>query len=180
VIPLPVIPLRALLIGGAVLAALLAGWWALDSYGDRRAEEGRVEIRADWAAQREVMEQAAERAEAEHRQLEYAMADQKQEAQRARENERAANARAADQLRAHERLRDAGIAAYAAGGGEATADSVAACRGRAAELGAALGEALSAHGECTATAVDLAADLRAVLAAWPMTSLGDPVVAREQ
>lgn len=161
------VPLRTWLTIGAVLALVLGGLWALDSYGDRREDEGRAAVQAEWNAEREVMERAAAQAEDENRRLEQALAARTQEAQRARENERAATARAAADLRAHERMRDAELAAYAAGGGGAADDSIPACRGRAAELASTVGEALSAHAECTSTAANLAADLRAVLAAWP-------------
>lgn len=162
------VPLRTWLLIGAVLALLGAGLWALDSYGDRREDEGRAAVQAEWNAQREVMEQAADKAEAEYRLLEDAFTAKKQEAQRARETQRAAARAAADAFRADERVRDEGLAAYAAGGGAAAEDPGPACRDRASRLSAALGEALSAHRACVGDLVDAAADTRLLLEAWPV------------
>ena len=165
---LPINPML-LLRAGAVVAVLLAAWWALDTYGDGREADGRAAVQAEWDAQVAYQQAAVIKAEAARRDTEQRLLQQQQEAQHARETDRAAARRAAADLRAdRDRLRDA-IDAYAAGGGLAAPDSVAACRERAAQLGRAVDEALQAHGECTAQAVDLAADVRALLAAWPVT-----------
>ena len=84
-----------------------------------------------------------------------------------RERERAANAaRLAAAAADRDRLRDE-LAAAAAGGVAETADSVAACRDRAAAIGQLLGEALRASGQCAGESEDLAPELRRVRAAWP-------------
>ncbi len=54
-----------------------------------------------------------------------------------------------------------------ASGGDATTDTLAACRGRSSALGALLDEALSAGESCAADGEAESAKLRAVLSAWP-------------
>lgn len=166
--PIPMPPLRYLAAGAAALGLVLAAWWALDSYGDGREDEGRAAVQALWDADRAAHEAAATKAAAEYRQLEYQLADIKQEAAHAREVERTESDRAFAAVRAdRDRLRES-FEAYASGRGLAAPDSLAACRERATDIAGALDEALSAHAECTSTAAHVAADLRAVLAAWPV------------
>lgn len=165
---LPAISITTWLRAGAAAAVLLVAWWALHTYGAGREADGRAAVHAEWDAQRASQERAAAAARAANRALETELAAQQQKAQHDRETERAAARRAAADLRAdRDRLRDA-IDAYAAGGGLAAQDTGPACRERAAQLGRALDEALHAHGECTAQAVDLATDVRSLLAAWPV------------
>lgn len=153
---------------GAVLLVLVAAGWAVVSYGNSREAAGRAAVQAQWQAERLLLERTAAAATQAARDTEEKLAAQRQEADRARQTERAAAHRAAADLRAdRDRLRDA-IDAYAAGGGLAAQDTGPACRERAAQLGRALDEALHAHGECTAQAVDLATDVRSLLAAWPV------------
>jgi hypothetical protein len=64
-------------------------------------------------------------------------------------------------VRDRDRLRDA-LAGAATGGVTEADDSTAACRARADALGRVLGEALSAHRQCSLDAEDLAAGLRAL------------------
>ncbi|MCL4695465.1 MAG: hypothetical protein KJ023_00160 [Burkholderiaceae bacterium] len=64
-------------------------------------------------------------------------------------------------VRDRDRLRDA-LAGAATGGVTEAEDSTAACRARADALGRVLGEALSAHRQCSLDAEDLAAGLRAL------------------
>lgn len=88
-------------------------------------------------------------------------------AERARQIERNTNQKRLDAERAvADGLRQQ-LAGYAAGGGAAGDDTLAACRERAASLGLVLGDALRAHAQCTAAAEDLAGDVRAVLGGWP-------------
>lgn len=93
-----------------------------------------------------------------------------QGAQRAQEKERSANERmlaavAADRNSLREQLANA-----AAGGVEASNDTVAACRERAAAFGRVLDDALQAHAVCTAAAEDNAAGVRTLLSGWPEQS----------
>lgn len=91
-------------------------------------------------------------------------------AQDALDKERAASSRIAADLRRTRTERDGlrdQISSYAAGGGDASADSVAACRGRAAALGNLLDEALRASEESAADGERCEAGARALLEAWP-------------
>lgn len=64
-------------------------------------------------------------------------------------------------VRDRDRMRDA-LAGAASGGVTEAEDSLGACRSRADALGRVLGEALSAHRQCSLDAEDLAAGLRAL------------------
>ena len=91
-------------------------------------------------------------------------------ADRERETERAANAaRVAAVAADRDRVRDE-LARAAAGGVEAADDSVVACRARADALGRVLGQALQASAQCATDAEDLAAELRRLRAAWPVSA----------
>lgn len=90
------------------------------------------------------------------------------EAQRAADQDRETNARrlAAERAAAGE-LRDQ-LAAYAAGRSQAGADTLSACRDRAAALGDAVaGTLLPALARCAGVAEDHAGGVRALLDAWP-------------
>lgn len=92
----------------------------------------------------------------------------RKEAQHALAVETARTARLRGDLAAAVRDRDrmrGAIAAAASGGLTEAEDSTAACRARADALGRVLGEALSAHRQCSLDAEDLAAGVRA-LRAW--------------
>lgn len=105
-----------------------------------------------------------------YRRLEHENAVKLKGAQDALDKERAASSRIAADLRRTRTERDGlrdQISAYAAGGGDASADSVAACRGRTAALGNLLDEALRASEESAADGERCEAGARALLEAWP-------------
>lgn len=119
---------------------------------DRLQQQHRAAVEAETARTRAVEEQ-------------WRIA--RQGADHERERERAANAaRVAAVAADRDRLRDE-LARAAAGGVTEAADSVAACRDRAATLGGILGSALRASERCAGEAEDLAGELRRVRAAWP-------------
>lgn len=84
--------------------------------------------------------------------------------------ERASNARLRGDLTAAvaraDRMREQ-LAAAASGGVTEAEDTVSAARNRAEALGGVLRSALLAHRQCELDAEDLAADVRALRAAWP-------------
>ena len=91
-------------------------------------------------------------------------------AQDALDKERAASSRIAADLRRTRTERDGlrdQISAYAAGGGDASADSVAAARERAATLGSLLDESMRVQEDLAVEAESLAASVRALRNAWP-------------
>ena len=91
-------------------------------------------------------------------------------AQDALDKERAASSRIAADLRRTRTERDGlrdQISAYAAGGGDASADSVAAARERAATLGGLLDESMRVQEDFAVEAESLAASVRALRDAWP-------------
>lgn len=162
-IPYPILSPRLLLIGGAILVILI-GLWA---WGEKREDDGRAEVQAAWDDERATLISAAADAQAKHRAVEQEFARMAQEATHAQAKERQRNARAvADIAGDRDRLRIQ-LEAYAAGDGGAPGDPGLASSERAAKLGRALDEALSAHAACIGTAADLAADVRALRSAWP-------------
>jgi hypothetical protein len=165
VIALPAfVSARMLLIGGAILVILI-GLWA---WGEKREDDGRSEVQAAWDDERATLISAAADAQAKARAMEQEFARAAQEATHAQVRERQRNARAvADIAGDRDRLRNQ-LETYAAGGGLSAGDPGPAASERAAKLGRALDDALSAHAACTAGAVDLAADVRALRAAWPV------------
>ena len=88
-------------------------------------------------------------------------ADAKLRKEQATSAARLAAERAANSMRIKQ------LSDFAAGGRTADADSIAACRERAASLGGVLGEALRASAECAGSAEDLAGGVRALREAWP-------------
>lgn len=163
-IPLPAfVSAKFLLIGGAVLVILI-GLWA---WGEKREDDGRREVQAAWDDERATLISAAADAQAKQRAIEQEFARAHMEAVNAQSKERQRNARVvADLAGERDRLRS-DIEAYAAGRGPRPGDPPAACDQRAANLGAALDDALRSHEACTSAAVDLATDVRALQQAWP-------------
>ena len=98
----------------------------------------------------------------------------RQGAERAQELERAASRATLAAVNADRAGLRQQLAAAASGGVEASNDTVAACRERAAALGNVLDSALQAHAVCTAEAEDLASGVRALRSAWPV---GEPASA---
>lgn len=95
---------------------------------------------------------------------------ERQAAERKLELERSSTRRALDALRSdHDRMRDE-LAAAARGGVEESGDSLGACRERASTLGRLLGETLRDGETCAGDAEDLAASVRALRDAWPVTA----------
>lgn len=126
-------------------------------------------VRATMATMQAQTSEAARMATAAYRELEQASFARVQEAQRVLDTERAKNRRiAADMERVRterDGLRDQ-IATYA-GGGDASGDTVTAARDRADTLGRLLSESLRVQGELAADAESEAANVRALLSAWP-------------
>lgn len=102
-----------------------------------------------------------------YRELESALTATIRKAEHAQAVEKAESERVAAGLRAErDRLRD-DIAAFAAGGRSPTEDTLAACRERAAALGALLEDGLQVQIDLAAAASTHAADVRALRASWP-------------
>lgn len=155
---------------GALGFAAVTGlaYWRGDAAGAARAT---AERNAHWQRIVDKLQADARQAVAAEAQRVQALQEQwrlaRQGADHERERERAANAaRLAAAAADRDRLRDE-LAAAAAGGVTEAADSVAACRDRAATLGGLLGSALRASEQCAGEAEDVAAELRRVRAAWP-------------
>jgi hypothetical protein len=99
------------------------------------------------------------------REIEQQQTERIAHAQRTREQEQARNRRTADLLRTErDGLRNA-ISNYAAGSAD---DSVAACRERAATIGALLDDALRTSETCAGGAESHTGDVRALLRGWPV------------
>lgn len=144
-----------LLLAALAASGLLCGWlgWQLHQAKAELAEERQTTLR--------VALTHAENA----RKTTAAWAGKVNRAQKAREAELQAVARLADDMRAErDRLRDDG-AAYAAGSAD---DTLAACRDRAATLWQLLDGALQASERSAGAAEAHAADVRALLGAWPV------------
>lgn len=149
------------------LALALAGshWWAY-SKGKAADKERSDAVIATMVSEAEKKLNAANtliRQQADAMQANRERADRERQTERLKNERRIADAVATDRL-----VRDE-LAAFARGAG-ADQDSVAACRSDASTLGNVLGEALSAHRVCTASAEDEAANARALLEAWPTMS----------
>ena len=133
-------------------------------------KQGRAEVQA--VLDRAVADHNATAAAASdaYRRLEQALNARIQEAQDALFKERAASAKvvaALNRARTERNgLRDQ-ISAYAAGGGSAASDSVAACRDRAQALGTLLDEALRVSEESAGDGESCEAGVRTLLRAWP-------------
>jgi septal ring factor EnvC (AmiA/AmiB activator) len=105
------------------------------------------------------------------RRVEQAHAARVGKAQRARDDELAASRRTADALRADLDGLHGDIATFAACGPD---DSRAACGERAAAVGQLLERALRAGARSSAAAEEHAADVRTLLAAWPVSPEAAP------
>lgn len=165
-------PARWLTLAAFAALAALAGWQAV-SLANERA--GRSSDRAAFATERE---QAATKALAQsekNRALETHLESIKDGATHVLEQTRADLARRDAAHRADtDRVRDK-LAARLAGpapSGAAT-DSLAACRADAAAAGELLVEGVRLQGELAGAAEHHAAEVRALLGAWPLTKGGD-------
>lgn len=152
---------------GALLAVSLAGAgilsWRLDTAQDALATEQLAR-----AQERTALAQAAGDAQAHYRLIEAAMQTVKDQADAAAQKERARLARTAAVHRAERDSLRQQIAAYAAGGGgEATSDTLDACRARAAELGRAVDDGLRVQADMAEAFGALAVDYRALYVSWP-------------
>ena len=127
---------------------------------------GKAAKQKDWdvAKAAQVLEQlkAVEKA----RVTEAAWATKLQDAQNARELDNKRNARIATGLRNELDGLRGDITTFARGPAE---DSIRSCGERATGLGQLLGQALRTSEECAGRGEAVSADLRAVLAAWPVT-----------
>jgi hypothetical protein len=142
-------------------------WGSVQTYRVRIAKAETVEVRNAMAVERANATAAALKAQTEYRALEAQMQAIKEQAQHEYDAAQTRNATALAAARAGaDKLRNQ-LAAYAAGSGEASSDSVAACGQRAAALGQLLAEALRLDAERAADAEDSADAVRALLAAWP-------------
>lgn len=102
-----------------------------------------------------------------YRDLEATLTNVLKEAERVQAQEKAASARYLALRTERDRMRDE-LAAYAAGGGGGTPEAaLAACRDRAATLGALLVDGVQLQIDLAAAAANHAADVRALRAAWP-------------
>lgn len=165
------------LAGGIATAAGSAlAYWRGHAAGTDQAEQQAAAERADME-RRHRAEQDKLRADAQAK-FDAALAaaaerydridTARKEAQHALAVETARTARLRGDLAAAVRDRDrmrGAIAAAASGGVTEAEDSTGACRARADAIGRVLGEALSAHRQCSLDAEDLAAGVRA-LRAW--------------
>lgn len=141
---------------GAEQAEQQAAAERADAERRHRAEQDR--LRADAQARFDAALVAAaeryDRIDTARREAQHALATEQTRIARLRGDLAAA-------VRDRDRLRDA-LAGAATGGVTEAEDSTAACRARADALGRVLGEALSAHRQCSLDAEDLAAGLRAL------------------
>ena len=141
---------------GAEQAEQQAAAERADAERRHRAEQDR--LRADAQAKFDAAVLAAaeryDRIDTARREAQHALATEQTRIARLRGDLAAA-------VRDRDRLRDA-LAGAATGGVTEAEDSTAACRARADALGRVLGEALSAHRQCSLDAEDLAAGLRAL------------------
>ena len=149
------IPWYFKLLGVGALIAALVGWgWVGGKSSERKA----------WQL-KEAAQVAAQLAATEHaRAVEQALQERVNDANTALQVERQKHARVASALRADADKLRSDIAKFASGG---TGDTVDACNQRATTLGAVLDGVLSDYRACTNSAETVAADLRAIVAAWP-------------
>lgn len=124
---------------------------------------------AAWATERATLADAAQQAEAQGRAREQAWANAVQEQQHVIQSNHDLIARMAGDLQRTRTERDGlrdEVLSFA-GGGDASADSLSACRERSATLGRELVAGLPVQEELARRAETCAGDLRAVLASWP-------------
>jgi hypothetical protein len=159
----------SLLAGGAVLAVLVGIAWALLAWGNGREQEGYERARGEHREALLMAERARGNAQTAARATEALWATKLKEANHAREQDRQKATAALADVRADLDGLRGDATTYAAGGGDATGDTLAACHRRAANLAGAVGLALQAHERCTATAVSATDDVRALLHAWPVS-----------
>jgi len=146
------------ILGPLVIAIGLFGW-GYSAGGASKQRAWDLATAAQVKAQLEASEQA--------RATETALQAKVKEAQDARQLDKVRNDRIAAGLRASaDKLRNE-IAGFAGG---ASGDSVEACNQRAATLGTVLDSVLSDYRACTVSAETTAADLRAVVSAWPVAA----------
>ena len=145
----------ARIVGPLLLAIVLFAWgYSAGSASKQRAWD--LATAAQVKAQLAAIEAA--------RAAEQALQAKVKEANDARQAEKAKSERAAALLRAEsDRLRS-DIARFASAKPD---DTAAACGERSATLGAVLDGVLSDYRACTESAESVAADLRAVMSAWP-------------
>jgi uncharacterized iron-regulated membrane protein len=157
------------LAGLLAVASVGAAWQTWQLSGARQALAQERLSRAD---ERARLQAAALQAQAENQATTQALQAAIEDAQHAAAQDRARLVRAAAADRAErDRLRD-DIAAYAAGGGLATDDTLAACRARAAELGRAVEDGLRVQEDMAQAFGDLAVDYRTLYLSWP--KMGEP------
>jgi hypothetical protein len=144
-----------------------AGWSLRDVGADRYAASVETERAVERAQAQKKYDESVAAAAA----LARALEAEKAKAENVRIIERVRTVRVADAADADlDRLRD-DIAHYAVGLAAAE-DSVAAARGRAEALGRLLEASLSAGAACARDAENLATDVRALRAAWPVAPPG--------
>lgn len=153
-------------LGAACLAlalALGAQTWRLDAAQDALETE-----RLDRAAERDLAKGAAIAALEDYRRREAADAARIKEAQdEGRKEAQRLERLVAVERAAGQRLRH-DLAAYARpGGGDATGDSVEACRSRAAELAEAVADGLRVQEDMAGAFAALAVDYRVLHRSWP-------------
>lgn len=156
------------LIAGAIAVAAATAWaWRYQ----QGKTAGQAEVQALWDADK------LRRSEAHLKAVTALVAERNAQQQRADHAEQklldqqADSARVVAGLRAHaERLRSA-IEQFAAGGGDAAADDLTACRARAIALGGLLDGALQDGAACAERGERDAAIARALHEAWPVSAV---------
>lgn len=158
--------IAGLLIAGAVAVAATTAWAWRHQQG---VKAGRAEVQGLWDADK------LRRSEANLQAIKALVAERDQQQQRADHAEReflaaqATHSRVVAELRAHaDGLRNA-IARYA-GGGDAAADDLDACRARAVALGGLLGSTLRDAEACAERGEGDAAIARTLRDAWPVSA----------
>lgn len=141
---------------------------------EARAAVDRASLKAEqalrqFAEYRETQQRVSRETMQAYRDLEATLTNVLKEAQRVQAEEKALNDRYVALRGEHDRLRDE-LAAYAAGGGGDTPEAaLAACRDRAATLGALLVDGVQLQIDLAAAASNHAADVRALRSAWPVS-----------
>lgn len=151
----------------AIACAALLLALGVQTHRVKTAQAETAEVTKAWQLDRAQATSAALKASTEYRALEAQMQAQSQKAERdyhaaLTRNDSALAASRAD----NDRMRGQ-LAAYASGGGQASVDTVAACRGRAETLGLLLGTSMREADESAAELESSADAVRALLSAWP-------------
>lgn len=158
------------LYGALALSATLGAGLVWQTLQRAAAEVRAAHAERSIAQERETNERVARETTQEFQRLANLWNARQLEAYRVKADENLRNARIAADLRGELDRLHGDIAAFAAGEHEAAADSLAACRDRAATIGHLLERALRSDARHTGAAEDHATDVRGLLATWPVNA----------